>query len=251
MFNQDLIGSEFRDVTVKWDGGDDTYKFYFNKRRELGTSWYYFDKKITYKYNKNGFRAPEFDTIDWANSIIVIGCSNICGIANTIEDSVPSVLQDITGIPTVNLGISGSAIDHACWNSLVLHEHYPHPKAIVQCWSSTRRYTDFLPVGQVNATYPIFGESMCPSNVQPWKPHYCVKHSWELRSKFYVHADRVLWRNKTAYFESTFFPHSAEQLEVPFVDEVDKGRDCNHPGHKSCRLMAELIADNLDKQGVK
>ena len=25
----------------------------------------------------NGFRAPEFNTVDWANSIVILGCSNV------------------------------------------------------------------------------------------------------------------------------------------------------------------------------
>ena len=249
--NQDLIGSEHRDTTIKWDGGNDTLKFFIRKQKELGGQWYYNNKKITYKYNTNGFRAQEFNNINWANSVLVLGCSNVMGIANRVEDSVPSVLQDILGIPCINLGISGSAVDHACWNSLILHENYPHPKAIVQVWSSTRRYTDFLDVGIVKADYPIFGVPMCPSNVQPWKSHYCVKHSWELRSKFYVAADRALWKDKTIYFEATFFEHSAKQLEVPWVNEFDKGRDFDHPGHGSCKAMAELIAKNLKERGIK
>ena len=42
-----------------------------------------------------------------------------------LENSVPSVVERLINIPTVNLGISGSAVDHACWNSSILHENYP------------------------------------------------------------------------------------------------------------------------------
>ena len=52
--NQDLIGSEHRDTTIKWDGGNDTLKFFIQKQKELGGQWYYNNKKITYKYNTNG-----------------------------------------------------------------------------------------------------------------------------------------------------------------------------------------------------
>lgn len=249
--NQDLIGSEFRNEKVFWDGGNDTKEEYRRNIRKYGKTWEWKDVNIKYKYNSNGFRAPEFNTVDWANSIVILGCSNVLGVGNLLENSVPSVVERLINIPTVNLGISGSAVDHACWNSLILHENYPHPKAIVQVWSSTQRYTDFLDVGMVRHDYPIFGVPMCPSNVQPRKSHYCAKHTWELRSKFYAFADRALWKNKTLYYEASFFKHSAEQLEVPFVAEVDQARDYDHPGPKTCRLMAELIVENLKEQGIK
>ena len=34
--NQDLIGSEHRDTFIKWDGGNDTLKFFIRKQKELG-----------------------------------------------------------------------------------------------------------------------------------------------------------------------------------------------------------------------
>ena len=49
--NQDLIGSEHRDPTIKWDGGNDTLKFFIRKQKELGGQGYYNNKKITYKTN--------------------------------------------------------------------------------------------------------------------------------------------------------------------------------------------------------
>ena len=248
---QDFIGAEYKAEKVFWDKGPDNSKDYLKNKLELGKDWYYFDRKISYRYNSNGFREKEFSTVDWENSIVILGCSNVLGIGLVLEDNLSNVLEKMIGIPVINLGISGSAIDHACWNSLILHENYPTPKAVAQVWSSTKRYTDFLPVGQVRATYEIFGEKMCPSNVQPFKDHYCAKHTWDLRSKFYVEADRALWRNKTAYVEASFFEHSARELDVPFVYEVDKARDFNHPGVETIKKMAEVLAEQLNKQGVK
>ena len=129
---------------MKWV--KENQKTYRKNRKKLGPDWYYYDKKITFEFNSNGFRAPEFDTIDWANSVVVFGDSFTAGDGNAIEDIATTLLQDMLEMPVINLGSSGTGIDLACWNSLLLHETYPHPRAVVQLWSNIDRYAeDALP----------------------------------------------------------------------------------------------------------
>ena len=104
--NQDFIGSEYRDVKKYWDGGPDNSRDFNKNRIKYQYDWYYFDKKISYKYNKHGFRERDFDKVDWENSIVIFGCSNVLGIGLSIEDNLASLVNNYTGIPTVNLGTS-------------------------------------------------------------------------------------------------------------------------------------------------
>lgn len=253
---QDLIGSEYVDTTIDWDTGQDTRKFFKKHKKAQGPGWYYRDKNITYVYNKNGFRCKEFANLDWENSIVVMGCSQTLGTGNAVEDTIPAMLEQIIDMPVINLGISGSAIDHMCWNSMCLHEEYPTPKALCHIWTSTSRYTNFLDVySKDEHTYEVFGEQLRPSNMHVNSKHYNGatydhRHAWEIRSKWYVKGDRIMWRDKLPYVESTFFARSATDLGVPYIEQFDVARDLDHPGIKSNRAMAQLMASELKKKGL-
>jgi hypothetical protein len=217
----------------------DTPKAVNRNKKKLGPEWYYYDKKIEYRYNELGFRTKPFSQIDWKNSVVVIGCSCVMGVGNTEEDGVCGQLEQILQKPVVNLGVSGSAIDWACRNSLVLHECFPHPKAIVQLWTALARYSDYHSTGWFT---PIL-----PQNTRK----YCAKHDWEIRSMHYVESDRALWRDKTVYYDATWYKHVASRINVDYYDRtIDFARDLDHPGVKSCRLAAEGIAEKLFYQGL-
>ena len=237
--------------TILWE--DDQSKIdYEQNREEFGPDWYYYNKKISFEYNSNGFRAPEFDTVDWANSVVVIGDSFTAGDGNAIEDIATSLLEDMLNMPVINLGASGTGIDIACWNSLLLHETYPQPKALVHIWSNIHRYGEFTTktsFGNGAGTYthhlpgsprPIFGRST-----------YCARgHNWMERNKMYVLADRALWRNKLPRYEASVFKQTARQLSVDFLETIDKGRDLDHWGWESNIIAAKRIASELKKQGL-
>lgn len=218
----------------------DTPEEFARNKKKLGPDWYYYDKKIEYRFNELGFRNKPFSQVDWKNSVVVIGCSCVMGVGNTEEDGLCGQLEKILQIPVVNLGVSGSAIDWACRNSLVLHECFPRPKAVVQLWTALGRYTDF----KANRHH---------CHILPQKERtYCAKHDWEIRSMHYIEADRALWKDKTIYYDATWYDHVALRINVDFYDTtIDLARDLDHPGVKSCRLAAQGIAEKLFNQGLK
>jgi len=213
----------------------DTEKLFKKNKKRLGKDWVYQNKKISYSQNQEGFRHGEFASTDWKNSIVVLGCSNVYGIGLANEDTVCSQLEKLLNIPTVNLGIAGSAIDVSSWNSLILHEHYPHPKAIVQIWTGPHRYSNISKPGFICCYLPQ-------------SPGYCARHNWQGTSEFYMMADRALWRNKTLYCEGSFFSDHAGI--TPFKN-VDHARDLAHPGIKTNAAAAEKIAEDLIQRGIK
>lgn len=217
----------------------DTAKKYVKNCKKHGPGWYWYNKKFSYKKNSNGFRTIEFKKIDWANSIVVFGDSYTMGEGNTIEDVYTSVLQDMTGIPVINLGIGGAGVDRSCWNSLALHESYPRPKAIIHLWSNLDRYSEY------DYHYDHWEHYM------PARQGYCHKnHYWHLRNIFCVKTDRALWRDKVPYIESAIFDDTAEKLQVHMAEKVDLGRDEDHWGPKSNVLMAEYFYEKLKESGV-
>ena len=230
-----------RPKSKDWED-DKAEKHYRKSRKKLGPDWYFYDKRITFDYNSNGFRAPELDTIDWANSVVVFGDSFTAGDGNAIEDIATTLLQDMLEMPVINLGSSGTGIDLACWNSLLLHETYPRPKAVVQLWSSIHRYAEYSTDRNESSVYSFH---------LPQRKPYCAKHNWDERNKMYVLADRVLWKDKLPYYEASVFDVTAKVLEVDHLKELDLGRDLDHWGPKSNIAAAETIATNLKKQGLQ
>ena len=224
--------------TFKFLDKTDSDKNYKKNVKLFGSDWYYFAKDLTYHHNSNGFRTKEFANIDWANSIVVFGDSYTYGEGNLLEDCYTSLLEDMTGIPVINLGIGASGIDRSCWNSLALYENYPKPKALIHLWSSLDRYSeyDYLKNEWLHNT--------------PGRRGFCGRHEWHLRSIFYVKTDRALWRGKVPYIEAGVFEDTVKQLKVDEAKIIDKGRDNMHWGPKSNAKMAEYFSNRLKELSI-
>jgi hypothetical protein len=199
-------------------------------------NWPYRNKIISYKFNDQGFRHKDnISKIDWNQSIVFFGCSETFGCGLAEQDTVVKQVEKMLGIPTVNLGISGSAVDLAMINSTILSEHNYKPKAIVHIWTNPTRYTHF-----------VFNNNELHSvRFLPKTPGYVASINWEERSKFYVSAERSLWKNSVTRYEMTFTNLSAEAFGVDLVEYVDKARDDRHPGIETNYNAALLISKNL------
>jgi hypothetical protein len=229
---QNLLSSYKPNQTLLFSGSDDE-RFYKN-RKKLGKDWEYRDKHITYNYNEYGFRTKSFDKIAWQDSVVILGCSHVEGTGLAEEDTIASQLERIIDMPVVNLGLAGAAVDIAAWNSLILHDHYPHPKAVVQLWTGLARYTDYCEdLNRVKCKLPMLSSD------------YLVKHNWNFRSKLYVKADRALWKDKIPYYEACFDIHTARELEIDHCKFYDQARDLVHGGVETAKLAAEKIAKSL------
>jgi len=236
-----FVNKKFRaNTVVYWDGGLDNEKLWRKNRRKLGPEWYYYNKgqdAVNYALNEFGFRERPVAEIDWGNSIVLFGCSVVKGIGNTLEDTIGKQLENILNVPVLNLGVSGTGIDFAGVNSLILHNDYPTPKAVVQLWSGLSRYSNFV-------------TSSRAIRYMPNKHDYYAKYMWEERNKYYVEADRTLWANKTIYYEGSIFQDTAQELDVTFYEVRDLARDMDHPCAFTNKLIAQDIAENLKKQGL-
>jgi len=229
---ENFINSDKKNTTLLFTTSTDNKKWFNKNLKKMPLNWEYRNKSISYVLNEQGFREKPFEEVNWKNAIVLLGCSIVFGEGLAVENTISKQLELLVNRPVVNLGIRGSAVDLACWNSLILHQYYPTPKAVIQVWSAPARYTDF-----------DHNNSMC----QYFANHkdYYHKLNWRYRSKQYMQTDRVLWKNKTVYYEISFL----NEL-VDFVRIFDKARDLSHPGINSAKTAAEKIAENLYKQGL-
>ena len=224
------------DTILEFSGTDSWHKYSKNLRRKP-KGWIYRNKKIFYSNNEQGFRTKPFAEVDWQNSIVMFGCSMVYGIGLAEEDTLPIVLENILGIPVINMGIPAGAVDVACWNSLVLHENDIIPRAIIQLWSGPDRYSTLDKKE---------GSSLIHSYVAN-HGGYDYKYYWHRNSELHIRSDRALWKNKVPYYEASFMDTTAEQFRIPQMHVSDYARDDMHPGIESIKNCADRIAKYLNQ----
>ena len=100
----------------------------------------FYDTEVTYQLNSHGYRCDEFDNIDWENSIVFHGCSNVFGVANPEEYTIPKLFESISGIKTVNLGMPGVGADYVSNNILMMRRQDIKPLANVVLWPNPERF---------------------------------------------------------------------------------------------------------------
>lgn len=220
--------------------GADTEELYNNNLQTQPHSWHYRSKKIYYTHNSQGYRAPEFDTVDWNNSIVVFGCSNVYGVGLADDETVCYHLEQLTNKPVINMGIGGSSIPFSVFNQIALHERQVKPLAVVNMWTSATRMLHFsqsntLSIGAWTLTQaPRFRQMFLSWAADDANPE---GHAW-----MYRRMCRALWQD-TKHYECTYF------CDLPFdiekVPRIDLARDLQHPGTQSMQIAAKKIAEGL------
>jgi hypothetical protein len=236
-----LVLTHLVDQTNNFCSMDSEERFIKNSRkfRSNGEDWEYFNKSITYKFNSQGYRAPEWTTINWAESVVIFGCSFVLGEGLAEEDTIASQLSKILQRPVVNLGVLASSMLFSLYNSTMLYNNMPKPYAVVQNWTDINRIELYTRVGVTN--------NMPSLNNSEFYKHW-ILHPENPNTYMYMAAQtsRCMWDSKTRYYELTQFPATVDILNCTFVPTVDLARDLSHPGIESAKLVAENIAENIN-----
>jgi hypothetical protein len=249
------MNKPFGEGDLKFYPADDESRF-LESLKTQPEDWYYRTKDITYKLNSHGYRTQEFNTIDWANSIVLFGCSCTFGIGVDEDETISYYLSQITNRPVINMGWPGGSNMSMLMNSSVLKQEYPTPYAVVFLWSTTDRFVMFTDLGI--------------HNVGPWDMEENRKHLNEIYShntiytkafegiNYFsenetIHAHftnefaKYMWKDKTKYITGTFFGSTAEMIDVDLKFSIDNGaRDLIHNGRNS-NLKAANSLDYLIK----
>ena len=200
--------------------------------------WKYRTKEVVYDLNSLNYRTKEFDHINWSESVVVLGCSNVFGVGLSSDETIDYELSRLLNRPVINMGACGTSMMFSWYNSLILERNYPTPAAVVQIWSSTYRCVHFTPdkifnYGSWNLEEPFNRE---------WNRESCHPESTSLILQM---SSQQMWKNKTKYYEASFFGHTADLLGCELLRPEDKSRDLLHPGHQTSKTVANIIAENL------
>jgi hypothetical protein len=231
-----------QDGKGSFEYADTDNKKNFKKNRQLQpASWPYHKKRITYIINSNGYRAPEWDAVDWKESVVIFGCSCTAGIGVAEDETISYQLSQLINRPVINLGAGGSSMLFSFFNSLrILENNLPIPYAVVQNWTTTNRFpifrdTQVYHMGPWDSKSSFFKEYTSESDTQSM-----------IMSKYISASSRTIWESKTRYASVSYFDDSAHFTESYLSTLDNKARDMMHPGVNAHKRMAELIAKLIE-----
>ena len=223
----------------------DSKELYIKNLKTQPKSWKYREKVVTYKLNSEYYRTAEFDRIRWEESIVIFGCSNIFGIGVAIDETLPAQLSKLTGIPTINMGIPGSSAHHALYNSAILRQVHPKPKAIVFGWTGAERCTLFRYTPNKDLWIENCG-SWTDDSADLGKAWYRYDSNIHGHLKMTRIVAQQMWSD-TKYADFTLFPSNMRFIpDCRVIKMIDNGRDCSHPGEKTNLQVAKYLATELN-----
>ena len=215
--------------------GTDSLELYKASQLKKPASWPYHTKPVAYTWNRNGYRCKEWADVDWATSIVVMGCSMIAGIGLDDADTITSHMQDTLGMQVVNLGVPAGAADVLYYNSMRLADLNIRPRAVAVVAPAWARCTYF--------------DQPQSWNLGPWYLHGMIEDAYlstyykyhtgrtpnaELHGYMSLRAIHSLWTSvgvACEVWEHTDMP--------PFIDTA---RDLQHPGIATAKTWASHLS---------
>lgn len=236
--------------------GQDTSELFQKNLKQQAKDWYYRTNPVTYTWNSNGYRAPEWHRVDWNHSHIVMGCSFVVGVGLTDSDTLPSKLSTELNEPVVNLGYGGSGVATLAYNTLRLIDAGHRPLSVTLVIPDLSRLTVFQDTSTLHLlpTWYVHGKN------SPFKSFY---ETWiGVGPNAEVHS-HMLMRGVVANWTSVGVPlvikhvwpgerdYDWQRMGPNLPPAVDWARDLldkvhhGHPGRKTMQQWAQSIAAEI------
>jgi hypothetical protein len=217
--------------------GPDSVSLYKNSLKTMPIDWYYRDNEIVYETNSLMYRTVEFDTIDWSNSVVIFGCSNVFGVGLHTENTISEQLSRLINKPVINMGAPASSILYNLHNNVILR-NYPTPLGVVNMWTHYNRQV-YYHAGEVRhlGAWKMDGDD--------YMDHYTRVEANPITNAYLnTMTARSLWSH-TRYYECSMFGDTSELLKCDHIKQTDYARDLTHPGIETAFTVAKLIRDKL------
>jgi hypothetical protein len=194
-----------------------------------------------YKINSLGYRAPEFDTIDWDNSYVIQGCSAVFGLGlSHDDDTVSNNLSMLINHPVINLGVSGTGMMMQHMNLISMLEKNVKPKGVFILYPNMDRYPLFTKKGIIN--------------VGPWSDRELL--SWmdddnsRTHNLYHMRSYRLLLKaNDIPLYEASHHGSNRDFCKCLFTDYyneyLDYGHDNAHWGPITSKFVANLFFNQI------
>lgn len=198
-----------------------------------------------YGVNSHNYRCPEFDTIDWENSYVLLGGSDAFGEGLNDNEILSYFLQEMLDQPIINLAVAAASNQHIVLTMSML-ARYHTPKAWLIAWSDECRWLHWDP------------KTSDPVKVQAHRgPHkeFCGDPYPQLLDAlpWYSSQARVtaqaIGRDRLIEIGGEPIP-ILKEWDVTAVPYVDRGFDSQHIGIDTHRKAAEILYQKIKERGL-
>jgi len=220
--------------------------------------WHYRTKEITYDINSYGYRTKEFNEIDWTESIVIFGCSNVFGIGLSEDETLSYNISKLTGRYVVNLGFPGGSNYISYYNSMMMKKKYGIPYSIIFIWTGRDRYTYFTKEKLIHLGnwyykfYTRIDDKKLTDEQKKWATFYGMliddsSHN-VISTYFLLESIRNLWIDRSIYREWSYF-NEYQKNDAVFINfhKYEYARDLSHPGRDINKIAAKILTEDLKK----
>lgn len=191
-----------------------------------------FDQSVSYKLNSQGYRCPEWTSIDWTNSHLLFGCSVVQGIGLDELDTLDQELSKLLSEPVINLGVGGGSLPFILANTYKLIDAEIRPKSIILVYPEPSRVALFFKnkVEHVGA----WGHDQ-------WYKTWLKDNNAEYYGYLAGRSIESAWTNVGVDVVSVHQPDVPGPEDLPGY--VDVAKDNQHPGPQTIKLWAKHIVN--------
>jgi hypothetical protein len=219
-------------LSGKWSHGDNLTNFEKNPNKDFWN-----DIDISYVYNKQGFRCPDFEQFLGKKVNLALGCSFTEGIGLPIDRAWPGLIEKKLEYPLLNLGLAGSSADTVArilTNSSTLFDI----QTVFILWPMTNRFE--LYHIDINMSQAI-------DHILPGRSK--IEHTWALEEemctqRYYKNHLLVnqLANNYDFRVKQFTLLETIEKCRPdPKFQDADRARDGMHWGFRTHELVSEMF----------
>ena len=228
--------------TFDWLGEDNSKNFQKHckdpAKRQLLDQAGWLDQKITYQFNRQGFRSAEFDSA--ADYFVSVGCSFTFGTAIQTQQRYTDIVANQLGLTSYNLGIQGGSDDTSV-RLLLTWLSQLNPKFVIYQNTFSQRFEvvhdDTAIIYGIHST---LGGSVAKDSGTLYKHLLTTPANEQIRACKNQLAVRELCRNK-----------NIKLVEISYIDFLKthdtSARDLHHPGAVANQSVAQMILHELSQ----
>jgi hypothetical protein len=196
------------------------------------------NRSMTYTVNKDGYRCPEWDQIDWTISHLLFGCSVVHGVGLEDDETLDTHLSKLLKEPVINLGIGGSSLPFILANTYKLIDAGIKPKSVILVEPEPSRVALFYKDKTEHIGSWVLTQR---SEDSKWYQTWVKDNNAEFYGYLASRSIKTVWELLGIPFVNTFQPLCPGEQDLPGY--VDSAKDGQHPGQKTIKLWAEHIAN--------
>ena len=215
-------------------------KHQYTKMAELGWN----TRKVTYKFNSDGFRAPEFNIND--SGIMFIGCSHTMGVGVPYELTWANIVATKLGLTNWNIGQGGGSMD-ICFRLGAYWISKLKPKLIVLLIPEKTRL-ELVTKDRKQYDYTSI-------TLGTWSNDFLTTNSFY--SKWLsndINAEQNSLKNELAlrYIANTYNIKFISESYSKFYHDIEPGefnaRDLSHKGITANQKWADIMLNTIESQ---